>query len=1467
MASNLKDMSWDQVQADPRFTSATPQQKYNIEKAWRASKAPTQVPAQPTPHQTQQAQAPVQAPQETGIVSDVGNTIANFGQGAVAGIGRSLGEGVGGGLKMLEDTLHTGTTYGKRMLEDTRRQYESDLAESGKAGQYGATVGGIAGDIGAMVVAPEIAVPAIAGREFGRAYANQKEGQESVARAALVGGANYWAGRLIPGATGEVAEGLINKGIQVARNAGKGAAIGAKGGAAVGAAEAINADENATGGDIVSGTLHGAGAGAILGGGITGTHSIISNVSNRTAKAATDAIQEVPPVERADLTEQASKVGRAQTAQERADAYKEAAGLRSVKGSAALEARGIPLTDARFRYSPEAAATHGVTTEQIQKSSDASRESTTNAMFPWTNTEAPGKMAVAKSQWERGGRQLVDDVKGSLQSGKDSIDTFERQVSEDFESRAGEASTAEKQANTQNMAAIKTFKKAYADYVRDMNGLSSGESVRTNNLLDSAARAQDAYDAMPDYFKQQFNSDFKNIGEGFQEGFNPVDHAATYIDAFNQLKEMHPSFRNSQTKPSQGAASGVPGASYLDLGSAAIKAFKSSKARSKMVAEQERNANTTRQLAAGLANAERRTTADVANAKANMENPVVDDGTQAQMEYSEPVEAAQAATETTMTPKASPDQGVVYSGETPAQRLRRKAEEQQRAALEAQTHNVVEESAPAIQPEPDRVLTQRPTRPTEPEPVQEPTPEPVAEPEQIPVDTTFNREQARAAFKRSMGREPTEQELSAGEEAQREAIVKALQERMGDVREFARSRPRQPEPEQVPVEEPTPAPEPAPVEEPVRTPEPDQGLVGTPRRPVEETEPVVEEAPAPVVEEAPAPSPDQVLTQRPRAAQKEEPAPSNESESAPEAPTETPEAPKSEPDQTLARTPKSPREVIQEAMHEPAEPAPKVEVEPKDATAFERHKAAVKARAIELVKKMFSVKSVQDKVNESNFDDKRAIQRLKREDVAANTDDIRHAVDQLAVKKKIADQRANDNNIKELENWAKDNDIDYQFVTKAIEQKGLQKSMILGVNDIKTRATKLAVEAAKPVKQAAPEAEPATPVDWKDQANTFREGLKTLTPNARAKAAQMIEQAFKPSMQTGRPMNESNVHGLWEKIYNHESEVLNKAGKAKEAAEAKAKAEQYKADEEAISNAKKAFQSKQAEQEKENQKWRDSLKLGEQTDNIHSQIHKQLKEAGLTKEQAEEYAAKYMDENFGVLRTPMNDVSFNSKRRTAIEDAKKYGKSFESMNPAERVEALHGADETTAAAKEAFDAVKDRVGTTEKDRAQIEDDLSAEIVDRAEKAFRDKSSVADIDSAAEALAKAYGLDSTAAYSIRRYPKVMAKAQRMEEMYPNNPEVWLTQTDVDSLAKAGRVNADGMKAKITDAVLGKRYDSVKLLTEAEAETIRKRLDNGESLNIKIDKGRHGALTQAVEQAKPKTTIRKKGSKAGVWNRKK
>ena len=242
-----------------------------------------------------------------------------------------------------------------------------------------------------------------------------------------------------------------------------------------------------------------------------------------------------------------------------------------------------------------------------------------------------------------------------------------------------------------------------------------------------------------------------------------------------------------------------------------------------------------------------------------------------------------------------------------------------------------------------------------------------------------------------------------------------------------------------------------------------------------------------------------------------------------------------------------------------------------------------------------------------------------------------------------------------------------------------------------------------------------------------------------------------------------------------------------------------------------------------------------------------------------------MDENFGVLRTPMSDVRYNSNRKAAIEAARKYGKDFKNMNPAEQAAAIHGADETTKSANDVFSKVGDRVKGTDKDKAQIEDDLAETLIDRAEKAFRD-GEPADIDAAADTLAKAYGLDETAAYSIRRYPKVVAKAQRMKDEYPNNPEVWLTQTDVDSLAKAGRVNADGMKAKITDTVLGKRYDSVKLLTEQEAETIRKRLDNGESLDIKIDKGRRGALTQAQEQAKPKATVRRKGSKAGVWNRK-
>ncbi|MFW3388268.1 UNVERIFIED_CONTAM: hypothetical protein RF648_19955, partial [Kocuria sp. CPCC 205274] len=183
------------------------------------------------------------------------------------------------------------------------------------------------------------------------------------------------------------------------------------------------------------------------------------------------------------------------------------------------------------------------------------------------------------------------------------------------------------------------------------------------------------------------------------------------------------------------------------------------------------------------------------------------------------------------------------------------------------------------------------------------------------------------------------------------------------------------------------------------------------------------------------------------------------------------------------------------------------------------------------------------------------------------------------------------------------------------------------------------------------------------------------------------------------------------------------------------------------------------------------------------------------------------------------------------------------------------ADDTTENAKKVFDEVGKRVTGADKDSAEVEDNLAEVLIDRAETAFREGNSVADVESAASALIKAYGLDETAGYSIRRYPKVIAKAQAMKEKYPDNPEVWLSQTDVDSLAKAGRVNADGMKAKITDTVLGKRYDSVKLLPEKQAQALRERLDAGEKASAKIDKGR-GALSggETTTSAKPQVKVR-------------
>src|SRR5699024_1913119 len=118
----------------------------------------------------------------------------------------------------------------KQVLEKRMAGIEDGFGKT--AGQYA----GVAADIGLMVANPALGAGVIAGREAGRAYADQapKEGEDkSLLDAALVGGANFAAMKILPGFTGTANSTLGRVGQSVASNA----VAGAKGGALVGAAE------------------------------------------------------------------------------------------------------------------------------------------------------------------------------------------------------------------------------------------------------------------------------------------------------------------------------------------------------------------------------------------------------------------------------------------------------------------------------------------------------------------------------------------------------------------------------------------------------------------------------------------------------------------------------------------------------------------------------------------------------------------------------------------------------------------------------------------------------------------------------------------------------------------------------------------------------------------------------------------------------------------------------------------------------------------------------------------------------------------------------------------------------------------------------------------------------------------------------------------------------------------------------
>jgi len=785
--ASLKD--WGEIAASPLYQNASDDQKAEMEVKYK--NAGGVIP---------QARSDESSLRQLGsflgdAVQSGANTVSHDVARGVAGLVQMGDRAANAALGMEPSSL---STYGRRMEQNSDTLYKKRQAEiqSDSARSVGEFGGRIVGDVGAMIAAPGVAIPGIAAREMGNAYANQKDGQENLTDAVNVGGATFLANSLLPGAGGRAAEGLIGRSMDVARDAGRNALVGAGGGLATGAAREANDNPNADVGDIIGGSLEEAAAGAAFG----GAFGAASNLLTRGGKAAQDVVNNMNPNSQRNIADQAEIVANAKSSDDLVNAYSTAGQYNAVRGSQILADRGVPLLDSRLANDADGMAAFGKTQDDIVKSMDAHRDSATNTMIPFvTNKTDAGKMAVTRDEIERGGKSLVGDVTTSLDSAKNNVDRMVEKLNNSYGERATEAGSYGS-AIREELTPINNFKQAFGDYVTAMKRDKGQDNNTFKETLDRAKEAQDAFDSTPDYFKNDFLKSYKGV-DGFTEGFNPVAHAAEYNAAYQQLHNMHPSFRNASTNPTQGrSADNVP-KSLLDVVGTTKDALLSGRARSQLRAEKDRNLAQVRQLARGdLAVAKSRNATEAA--RAEMEQTPIEDTTP-EMEYSQP--------EPTPTPepevvRPQPDQGLV--------RAPRRNEP------------VIDEPVPEQQivaPEIDQTLVRSPRRPTEEPVIDEPVPEQqIVAPEPTPreVDQTLVRSPRR----------PVQDEPAPVQEP----VVEPEAPRTVD-QEMVRT-PRRPVEEEAPVQqeqvvEPEPTPEP--------TPEVDQTLARDPRRASNE-EPVAE---------------------------------------------------------------------------------------------------------------------------------------------------------------------------------------------------------------------------------------------------------------------------------------------------------------------------------------------------------------------------------------------------------------------------------------------------------------------------------------------------------------------------------------------------------------------------------------------------------------------------------------------------
>ena len=1420
--ANIKP--WEEASKAPAYLNASPEQQAQMREQYKA--AGGSIPEEQPVAQPQQ--------EERGAIGEFAQGVSNALQSGGANIAASAAKGIGGLVEIGENLAGAQTSYGKRIQENSQNLLKErmDKIEDG----IGKTVGqyaGVAGDIGLTVANPLAAAAIIAGRETGRAYADQtpEEGEDkSILDAALVGGANYAAQRILPGAVGTAESTLGRIGQNVASNA----VAGAKGGALVGAAEAQNKHgDDTTFANVLEGAIEEGAMGAAFGGAVGGVHGLISRPDSAVFK-------NTPEYAKTDIAADDELIRSAKNIDELKEAYSKAETANAASALNLLDENGFRITDAVAVDSPAAQRILNTDQARAEKAASVQKE---HSNIPGLNPLAsPAKTrGKAFADNEHNQKQAVamkdamaDYTKDNTKALTDVLDNLDRELTSLRASGDFTGSPIDIKNRTQ---ADRDFIDAYKTFYNEANRFKARDGEDFNNFVEKAAELQKMADNVSPEMKKAIGG-LKKL-KGMPEGFNPIQDAYTLNNTAKFMSNQDRGWTSLTDDGFREASS--PSLVMNTLGAAkyALNRFSSQRARSQRVKQQESNSEAIRSLARGdLEVARAKSTADEARAKME-EEPVVDDikfKTQNDVE-TEPVREPSSSTVTEENlPSSAPQETPLTARDLVAQRRairqaeQRRAEEEALAAQEAPVEQAPQaEPLPARNPLEERRAMEQQRAQEEAAQAPEPTvEEPTVKAEPLPARAPKAPKEAVQDVKPASGVERLAAMSSAARQATKDraerfarslyskaAKAKATAENFlaykGDPKELMR-RIRQ-EDNAINTER---------HEEMARNQLASQQGIATAKNNTVRTnfaEWVKERG-----------LPEDIATKALRAEEKGLGGNVTNLDSL---------------KRRAERLYQKQREDEFDRLYQQA---------------LEENKAFDKKDAPKLVDQKKELQSEIDALIDSEPlrpAQKDAMRKLMNDFVDGKFKSSEKAGREEALEvgqmKDIWDGFINTYN-REVNAFNKANkNSQYEAAAKHLQAREERLATLKNKAQARSDA-KAAVENERKTLEAI--------AAQKSEIEKMMEGLPK--PVREAQESRTLKQ-LAAHHDKNSPVPPEKFRSYIERIHNAESDYLDRQRRLTDAEEDARQAKWNKMYEQAeemnrkfdVDKRVKRSEELKAAQEREN----DLMAVQRQRDDIHRRLMRTMEDKGISREDAEAFAGSYMDNRYALLEKPMTPTEHQNARSRIEADVEKFAKKYESMTPIEKEivkvtgdtegkldnldadtrKAIEEAQKVDSDIKklqeEELEMEKIRSALPDDERSQANSDILESIkqqeevfADKVEKAFLSGKSLDELASVAEVLDRVHGADK--AGNNRRFVRALQTAAENKKKYGDNPVAWFSADDYSAIAKLGASSAGGNKSRALEKIFGSTAEQAKskLLGRDDVAKMRRVIEENPDIKI-------------------------------------